>query len=241
VLTQDEGSSQGPGNAEVPLQHQTVDSRAFEKTVTRQGGPLTKERKTHMHADEVSQANRSQTRQGFTLIELLVVIAIIGILISLIIPGIQTAREAANRTHCANNLHQIGIAYAMYIDANGNRTSAFKGDNKWNINLMPFLDQNADIFVCSSFVQTTPAVDPYPLPKGWAMQVPDSYGDPYGHEIPFSTNSTRMRLQQPGNTYLVGSGHIVPFSPPSFVLEVEDWTDFNWQDDIIMVTPNPDG
>jgi prepilin-type N-terminal cleavage/methylation domain-containing protein len=87
---------------------------------------------------------------GFTLVELLVVIAIIGILVALLLPAIQAARDAARRSQCSNNLRQIGVAVLNFENTNkrlpqGSRTSkiAILGPyfTTWTIDILPYLEE----------------------------------------------------------------------------------------------------
>ncbi len=98
-------------------------------------------------------------RYGFTLVELLVVIAIIGILVALLLPAVQAARESARRTQCTNNLKQIGLAFHNHHDTyqilpgggngwpdpptyiNGSPAVGVKQLAGWGFQILPFMEQ----------------------------------------------------------------------------------------------------
>ena len=104
---------------------------------------------------------RMNTARGFTLVELLVVIAIIGILMGLLLPAVQNAREAGRRTTCFNNLYQMAFAAARHSDTNGfipgwrNAASTSGQVYGWPVLLLPFLERRD---LSTALTAVTPSV-----------------------------------------------------------------------------------
>jgi prepilin-type processing-associated H-X9-DG protein/prepilin-type N-terminal cleavage/methylation domain-containing protein len=123
-------------------------------------------------------------RVGFTLVELLVVIAMIGVLLALLLPAVQRVREAANRTKCANNLKQIGLALHHYHDSYLTLPPATSSHSprsnppdyhffwSWLADILPFVEQDSLFRQADDFAHTVSWNNPWGPPSNPAQDTP---------------------------------------------------------------------
>ncbi len=132
---------------------------------------------------------------GFTLIELLVVIAIIGILASLLLAALSGAKETARSAQCKSNLHQVGLALAMYIQDNGGRYPEFaQWGGEWDGGAAP-MNEGGIFYVLGSWV---PSLLPYEsgasavffCPSRMGQAIPARFAPVFESKVPFWTGPT---------------------------------------------------
>lgn len=138
-----------------------------------------------MTLERIGSRNRSSQTTGFTLVELLVVIAIIGVLVALLLPAVQAAREAARRMSCSNNMRQIGLALLNFESAKKefpqSRRNVTKNSSgqlvsgkqtipdrpvkaheaSWTVSILPYIEE-------------TNLGSQYDFKKAWFNNVPDA-------------------------------------------------------------------
>ena len=170
----------------------------------------------------MNRTSRFSSAHGFTLVELLVVIAIIGVLVALLLPAIQAAREAARRAQCSNNLKQIGLGLHNYHDSLGGfpplqtfrqrvtpssvyARGSLNDGFTWGAFLLPYIELSGPHAEIRWHTDWGSGNDPVMLMAFPVYQCPSDGESAFGH-------STRVRNNYNANT---GLGPLENIFPPS--------------------------
>jgi prepilin-type N-terminal cleavage/methylation domain-containing protein/prepilin-type processing-associated H-X9-DG protein len=157
--------------------------------------------------------HRTPARTGFTLIELLVVIAIIGVLIALLLPAVQSAREAARRSQCVNNLKQLGIAAHNFHDTQNQLPVSTRVDGLTTsprvsglTRLLPYIEQSA-------------IYDAFNLKINWGSPENTTVSTTKitGFLCPTSPNPERLDGLPEGVPWVAGVASVTDYSPTTRV------------------------
>jgi prepilin-type N-terminal cleavage/methylation domain-containing protein/prepilin-type processing-associated H-X9-DG protein len=132
-------------------------------------------------AVKTSRQLGSPLRRAFTLVELLVVIAIIGVLVALLLPAVQAAREAARRSQCLNNLKQIGLTTQNYMSAN--KKLPYGAVNTegamWSLYLAPYMEQQS--------IRNLVHINTFTITSDDVITLTDPYNYNYSHTGPYDS------------------------------------------------------
>ncbi|MFK8111538.1 MAG: DUF1559 domain-containing protein, partial [Rubripirellula sp.] len=151
-------------------------------------------------------------RQGFTLVELLVVIAISGILVGLLLPAVQAAREAARRMSCSNNFKQLGLGVHNYHSAFKQLPTNMTGTDRA---LVGNVTNNSNRRYLSWLVSLTPFIEQQGI---WEQVVNPSQDVTQGATLPGNLNNGRWPAMGPGawrNIYVPWATEIPTYRCPS--------------------------
>ncbi len=192
---------------------------------------------------------------GFTLVELLVVIAIIGILIALLLPAVQAARESARRLQCQNNLRQMGIAASSHLEVHGFFPSGgwghtWTGDPNmgfgarqpggWIYNLLPYLERNSahDIGVglpwdqrCAALATLRAIVIPVFMCPSRRRVMGYPYGEDSRNAYGASSIAKTDYAANGGTYHLIGPG------PNENCIRLNQYPNCDWQPNRILANP----
>jgi prepilin-type N-terminal cleavage/methylation domain-containing protein/prepilin-type processing-associated H-X9-DG protein len=174
----------------------------------------------------IEKSSRTEPSRGFTLIELLVVIAIIAVLIALLLPAVQAAREAARRAQCVNNLKQITLAIANYVDANNvtplheyryatenGGTNGSSGTHSWYTGIAPYLEQvtaynSINFSHTNEWIYSGPILGPNPTDLTVNKAVISTLLCPSDGVLNTCSGYAQFINYQPGNfNYVANTGH----------------------------------
>ncbi len=163
---------------------------------------------------------RSSRKRAFTLVELLVVIAIIGILVALLLPAVQFAREAARRMQCGNNLKQIGVALHTYHDTHKILPPALLGSGRWNVANpeLPATNPPHRVSNTTGWVMLMPFLEQEPLWQRYTFDAPSSVSNPYSKPFINGINTSDYVDINGKNNQLVYTARIEIMTCPSDVI-----------------------